>query len=80
MGIKQKHLPPKEDLTEKLAAKLVSRIIVKKGGLFLTGEGGGKLSVLAQGDEGEQGDKGTKGDKGDRGVGIQGGRGERGLR
>ncbi len=59
--LKEKHLPPKEELTELLAAKIASRIIVRKGGLFLTGEGGGKLSVLAQGDPGEPGKTPVKG-------------------
>ncbi len=54
MGIKEKHLPPKESLTEELAAKIVGRIILKKGKMHLVGEGGGDLAVLAQGDDGEQ--------------------------
>ena len=73
MGRKQKHFPQKEELTELLAAKIVSRIIVKQGGLFLAGEGGGKLSILAQGDEGREGRAGKDGRDGVNGKnGIDG--------
>jgi hypothetical protein len=41
-----------------IAEKLVRRIVVKKGGLFLAGEGGGPIEMLAQGDKGDKGDPG----------------------
>jgi len=52
-----------EVFSEEMATKLLSRIIVKAGGLCLAGEGGGPLEVLAQGDAGPKGDKGPKATK-----------------
>ncbi|KKN37617.1 hypothetical protein LCGC14_0761540, partial [marine sediment metagenome] len=70
---KEKHLGPKEVLTKELAAKIASRIIVRKGGLHLVGDNGGPLKVLARGDDGPEGKRGPKGCAGD--TGPQGGRG-----
>ncbi len=51
-------LEQKKDTAELVAEKLVRRIVVKKGGLFLLGEDGGPIQTLAQGDKGDKGDKG----------------------
>ena len=86
MGIKQKNSGLKEEFTEFLAAKIASRIIVKSGGLFLAGEDGGALDVLAQGDDGQEGQRGPRGLTGEEGpIGLKGDdgpigpRGEKGV-
>lgn len=52
--IKEKHkLTPTQELSEALAAKLISRIIVKQGSLHLAGLDGGRLKMIAKGDKGD---------------------------